>query len=175
MSRLTPTIALVLLAACQPPTPALIVPPPAVDQAAGAAPNSDNAASATAPPDPALLRQVEDLELELSQLKLVIEEMKLAGVGSMDAQNVGYQPNQTTLDARDVQRALDELWTTVHQLQEGQVDMGEPGAGLFDLENGPLGPRTRPDQQAPPPPDGHDQPPQGHQGQHPAGSKPPKG
>ncbi len=105
---------------------------------------------------------MEDLELEVTQLKLVIEEMKLAGIGSMDAQNVGYQPNQTTLRARDVQAALDELWGELHRVQEGAVDMGAPGAGLFDLEQGPLGPRNPKGQAGQDPSTGQGQP-QGEQ------------
>ncbi|MFH1468410.1 MAG: hypothetical protein ABIO70_28735 [Pseudomonadota bacterium] len=133
------------------------------------------AASAPAPaiaPSPELEARVEDLELEVAQLKLVIEQMQLAGVGTVEATNVRYQPNRTTMTARDVQAAVDELWSDVHHQQVRAEDMGAPGEGLFDLENGPLGPRRSASDEKqqqgpggqpgmPPPPPGGMQPPQG--------------
>ncbi len=147
---------LTALGACQSPAQVPTTPPPqpVAEPAAASAPAAT--APATAQPDPALVAQVKDLEFEIRQLELVIEEMKQVGVGSMNAENVRYQPNQTTLAARDVQAALDELWRAVRGLQEGRVDMGAPGEGLFDLENGPLGPRREGEPNEPPP--AHGQP-----------------
>jgi hypothetical protein len=87
--------------------------------------------------------------------------MQLAGIGSMDATHVSYQPNRTTMAARDVQAALDELWTGLHGQQEAAVDMGAPGAGLFDLENGPLGPRRNANEKKAPPTNQPGMPPPG--------------
>ena len=95
-----------------------------------------------AEPDPATVRRIEDLELQVSQLTLTIEQLRSAGVGTVQAQDVAYQPNQTRLASRNVQDALDELWSIVGRQIDAGTDMGQPGPGLFDLENGPLGPRN---------------------------------
>lgn len=95
-------------------------------------------------PNPAMERKLEDLEFQVAQLTLTIEEMRNTGVGTVQAEHVAYQPNHTTLAARTVQDALDELWRLVDRQVDANTDMGEPGPGLFDLDNGPLGPRNPP-------------------------------
>ena len=46
------------------------------------------------------------------------------------------------MDARSAQDAVDELWDHVNRLEGGLERPGPAGEGLFDLENGPLGPRS---------------------------------
>jgi TolA-binding protein len=132
--------ALLALSGCQSAPP-----PPAPIQPAAAEPVAAAPAAAVAEPivatDPELEARMEDLELELTQLKLVIDQMQQAGIGSMDAEHVSYQPNRTTLRARTVQDAVDELWADLHREELGQDNPGAAGEGLFDLENGPLGPQ----------------------------------
>ncbi len=164
---LRPIAFALLLPACQgspQPLPAF-----ATTVAPTEAPRAAAAPTVVAAPEPdrQLQDRMEDLELELAQLKLVIEEMKVAGVGSMNAENVQYQPNRTTMSARDVASALDELWNELHRLQEGATDMGPPGELLFSLDEGPLGPRHDPREHEPPgepagPPPGQGPPPGGH-------------
>ncbi len=106
------------------------VPPPAADIAGEDEEDLD-----------ALRDRLEDLELQMVEMSLAIEQMRASGIGVVRAEDVSYQPNRTTLQARTAQEALDEIWASVHSLEGGQIDMGPPGEGLFDLENGPLGPR----------------------------------
>jgi len=155
------TLSLTLgLLACSNPQPQ---PSSAPQPAAVAVPAAAAAPVAEAgEPDPATLARIEDLELELAQLKLTIEQMQAAGVGTVQAEDVAYQPNATTMAARTAQDALDELWTLNERLRTAATDMGEPGDGLFDLENGPLGPRDRDKQHQHHEPQHHE--PQHHEG-----------
>lgn len=90
----------------------------------------------------AFLRQIQDLDIRLARLEILVEEMNNVGIG--EAERVSWQPNKTTLAARNVQDALDELAQKLQDLERAKEDMGQAGAGLFDLENGPLGPRYDP-------------------------------
>jgi hypothetical protein len=149
--RATTVIALSLsLAACQggtDPLPPLVAPPSAAPEPAPTSVVSAQPALASAD-TMELKERIEDLELELAQIKLAMEQMNAAGIGSMDAEHVSYQPNATTMSARTVQAAIDEIWVDLHREELAEEDMGEAGAGLFDPDNGPLGPKLTTEERA---------------------------
>ena len=104
-----------------------------------------------------------DLELVQEQLDRVLDEVHSVqenGVGR--AELVPYDPRTTTLEAKTVQTAIDEMMERVKILERNVLDdLGQPGPGLFEIPkdkkkgNGP-GQQGAQGQQGPPgpPPNG---------------------
>jgi hypothetical protein len=90
-------------------------------------------------------RRVVALEDRVSALELQVSELQVGFEG--EATEISFDPSRTTLDARNVQEAVNELSTEVRGIKRmlGQ-DMGEPGQELFtipednDQRGGPRGP-----------------------------------
>ena len=95
----------------------------------------------TAPNAPTLLElsvQLSNLEDRMGRVELETTTLKINGL--VPAENVSYDPRATTLSARDLQSALDELTARV-AVAEKQLDedMGEAGPGLFELRDNQQG------------------------------------
>lgn len=104
-----------------------------------------------------------DLELLQEQIDRVLDEVHSVqenGVGRADL--VPYDPRTTTLEAKTVQTAIDEMMERIKILERNVLDdLGQPGPGLFEIPkdkkkgNGP-GQSGQQNQQGPPgpPPNG---------------------
>ncbi len=77
------------------------------------------------------MKRIAELEERVSQLELHVA--RILEEGSSRAEWVGYDPSRTTLSARNLQDAIDELASELKALQRGQEDMGQAGPGLFQL------------------------------------------
>ena len=97
---------------------------------------SDNRLTGSAAPTLLELSvQVSNLEDRMSRVELETTTLKINGL--MPAENVSYDPRATTLSARDLQTALDELTARLEDAEEQLAeDMGEAGPGLFEVQGG---------------------------------------
>ncbi len=84
------------------------------------------------------------LEERLGALELKVIDLEAREPGGT-ADEVGYDPSRTTLDAHDLQDAVDELAGRVSRLEK-KGDMGEPGEGLFHIPKDPPKNEPPPDQ-----------------------------
>lgn len=110
--------------------------PPAPEAAPPAPVAPVEVAVVEAEPDPevaarmdAMEERLDDVEIQLGKLQLLVAEFeKTVNI----AEDVRYNPSETTLEAKDVQEALDELAIAVRSMR-GEVDMGQASGELFRL------------------------------------------
>lgn len=74
-----------------------------------------------------------DLRTRLQVLEIKVAELEASGLGK--ANLTTYDPARTTLDARNVQDAMDGLFQRVVKLEDAGRSMGSPGQGLFELRD----------------------------------------
>jgi len=82
-----------------------------------------------------LNERISALEERVGVLELKIIDLEAREPGGT-ADEVGYDPSRTTLDAHVVQDAVDELAARLSRLEK-KGDMGEPGEGLFRIPKDP--------------------------------------
>ena len=87
-------------------------------------------------------RRLSGREERLGNLEMQVAEISEARLA--DADQVAYDPSKTTLDATDMQQAIDELADEVSGLRAAGTDMGQPGPKLFEI---PKDPEERGDEQ----------------------------
>lgn len=88
-------------------------------------------------------RRLESYEQRIGDLEMQVSELQQAKLSQAD--QVGYDPSKTRLDAADVQAAITELALDVERM--GVQEMGSPSSELFripqDPEAAPDGPAGR--------------------------------
>lgn len=113
-----------------------------------------------------------ELATRLAALELKVGGLEVAPGGR--AESVSYEPGRTTLSARNLQAAMDELEARVTRLEDKDNAPGQPGAALFEMRDKHGNPV---DMSAKGPPPGGGQPMQGGgqpmQGPPPNGGRPP--
>jgi len=77
---------------------------------------------------------------QVARLNQTLEEIQGSGVGN--AALINFDPRATTLSAKNVQDALDEMMARLKVLEHHVLDeMGEPGPGLFEIPKDKKGSR----------------------------------
>lgn len=99
-------------------------------------------------------RRMESYEERIGNLEMQVAELQQAKLANAD--QIAFDPSKTTLEADDVQLALDELAVDVARLQGQEVDMGEPSDKLFEIPKDP-----EPDESGDPPKKGGKKQPKG--------------
>ena len=116
-------------------------------------------------------RRLDSLEDRISRLELMVAHW--VDEGNVDSLHVRYDPRATTLQARTVQDALDEVAAGLKDLQDAGENMGRPGPGMFriprDESEMMMGPQGQQAGARPPPVN------QLQDAPHPAGKEPPRG
>ena len=83
-------------------------------------------------PDAKLRAQLQQLEERISRAELDLVDVR--NNGRMPASDVVYDPRATTMDAHNLQDALDAASARIAALEAQLGDkMGEPGPGLFQI------------------------------------------
>ena len=84
------------------------------------------------------VKRAQSLEERLARLELFLSELEHMGI--IQAEAVGYDPRVTTLQATNLQDAMDQIEKRVSTLEEkmGQ-DMGSAGSGLYSMQGGSNG------------------------------------
>jgi hypothetical protein len=100
----------------------------------------------------ALGRRLDGLEERLARLELLAAEP--ADGALSDAMRVSYNPSRTTLEARSVQDALDEIALALKRQEGGPNPLGPPGEGLFQIKGKGKGGQGQGAQGKGPPPQG---------------------
>lgn len=112
---------------------------------AAEAQRTEAAAQAEAPVTAA---RVQALEERIALLELRIVDLDNTGI--LPAEQIGFDPRKTTLQAQDLQAAVDELYARVKAVEErAEPDMGRPGPGMF-TRPGPQGAMGPPNGAQPP-------------------------
>ena len=106
-------------------------------------------------------KRMNALEERIGGLELRLLDLEAREPGGT-AEEVGYDPSRTTLDAHHLQDAVDQLEERLRRL-ENKGDMGAPGEGLFKIpkdkpEEGPGPPQGGQGPANPPPKGGGGQP-----------------
>lgn len=120
----------------------------------------------------ALEKRLNDIDERLARLELAAAQPPDAE--KSDAMQVSYNPSRTTLAARTVQDAVDELALQLKHLEGGPMPLGAPGEGLFQIQgkkNQPGGPGGPPGGGKGPPPGGGPGGSQGGKGPPPGGNQ----
>lgn len=80
--------------------------------------------------DAVSVARVQALEERIALLELRIVDLDTTGI--LPAEQIGYDPRSTTLEAQDLQTAVDELYARVKAVEErAEPNMGSPGPGMF--------------------------------------------
>ena len=79
-----------------------------------------------------LQQEISLLDEQVVELEKRLDELQGSGVGS--ATMINFDPRATTLSAKTVQEALDEMMVRLSVLEHHVLDeMGDPGPGLFEI------------------------------------------
>ncbi len=79
---------------------------------------------------PVTAARVQTLEDRIARVELELARLEEQGI--IPAAKVGYDPRSTTLDARDLQAAVDELHARVKAIEEQrEPGMGSPSNAMF--------------------------------------------